>query len=194
MRSGNLIVDNRPGAGSINGTDLVRRRRRTATHCSVAASFTINPTCQNCRSPDHDFAPVTQLAALPHHLAFTPRAVKSVKELIALVMRAGQINYASSGVGPAPISRPSCSAHDGADMVNGLTRAARPRWSHALGECSQFRDDLHRRRRYAPQAPGAGVSTRSARCGAGFPTIAEPGVAGYDHSRGGLLAPANPRP
>src|SRR5690242_642052 len=99
----NIVVDNRPGAGSLNGTDTVAKSAPDGyTLLAVAASFSINPSLHKDLpfDPVRDFAPVTRFAALPHILVVHPTLpVKSVKELIALAKaKPGELNYASSGV------------------------------------------------------------------------------------------------
>src|SRR5687768_3267228 len=119
-----VIVDNRPGAGSLNGTDLVAKAAPDGyTLLTVAASFTINPSLHKNLpfDPVNDFAPVTQLAALPHILVVHPSvAARSVKELIALVRsKPGQINYASSGIATSTHLAAELFKHmTGTDMVN----------------------------------------------------------------------------
>ena len=44
----NMVVDNRPGAGSINGTDIVAKAAPDGyTLLAIAASFTITPSAAN---------------------------------------------------------------------------------------------------------------------------------------------------
>src|SRR4051812_13788854 len=84
-----VIVDNRPGAGSIIGTELVAKATPDGyTLLVVASSITLNPTLHKNLSfdPIRDLAPITQLSAFPNMLTVHPSLpVKSVKELIALL-------------------------------------------------------------------------------------------------------------
>src|SRR5690349_12042794 len=62
-----FVVDNRPGAGSLNGTDTVAKSAPDGyTLLAVAASFSINPSLHKDLpfDPVRDFAPVTRFAAL----------------------------------------------------------------------------------------------------------------------------------
>src|SRR3954465_15974719 len=98
-----IVVDNRPGAGSLNGTHTVAKAPPDGyTLLAVAASFTINPSLHEKLpfDPVRDFSPITRFAALPHILVVHPSLpVKSVKELIAYAKtKPGELNYASSGV------------------------------------------------------------------------------------------------
>ena len=99
-----MVVDNRPGAGSVIGTDLVAKAAPDGyTLLAVAASFTISPSLYPRLpfDPVRDFEPITLLASLPNILVVQRSLpVKSVQEFIALARsRPGQLNYGSSGVG-----------------------------------------------------------------------------------------------
>ncbi len=99
-----FVVDNRPGAGSTIGTDLVAKATPDGhTLLAVAASFTMSPALYKKLpfDPVRDFSAVTLLSALPNILVVHPALpVATLKELIALAKaRPGQINYASSGPG-----------------------------------------------------------------------------------------------
>ena len=201
-----VIVDNRPGAGSINGTDLVAKATPDGhTLLAVAASFTINPSLHKSLPfhPIDDFAPVTQLAALPHVLVVHPSVpAKSVKELIALVRaRPGQINYASSGIATSTHLAAELFKHmTGTDMVNVPYKGGAPAMVAMLaGECqvnfATISTALPQIR--AGKLRALAVSTRKRSVAAPeYPTIAESGVPGYDHSSWvGFLAPAKtPQP
>src|SRR5512146_2541429 len=70
-----VIVDNRPGAGSINGTDIVAKATPDGyTLLSIAASFTITPSLRKHLpyNPARDFIPITQFVILPHILVVHP--------------------------------------------------------------------------------------------------------------------------
>ena len=89
----NMIVENRPGGGTIIGVEIA----------ASAPSFIINATGIKKLPYDsiRDFAPVTLFATSPLLLVAHPSLpVKSVKELIALAKaRPAQITYASAGNG-----------------------------------------------------------------------------------------------
>jgi len=99
-----VIIDNRPGAGSINGTEVVARATPDGhTLLVVASSFTINPSLQKNLPYDtvRDFAPITQVSRFPNLLAAHPAVpVTTLQDVIALAKsKPGQLNYASAGVG-----------------------------------------------------------------------------------------------
>lgn len=201
-----VIVDNRPGAGSLNGTDLVAKAAPDGyTLLTVAASFTINPSLHRNLpfDPITDFAPVTQLAALPHILIVHPSVpAKSVKELIALAKsRPGQINYASSGIATSTHLAAELFKHMTAtDMVNVPYKGGAPAMVAMLaGECqvnfATISTALPQIR--SGKLRALAVTTRKRSVAAPeFPTLAESGVPGYDHSSWvGTLAPAKtPQP
>ena len=99
-----VVVDNRPGADGIIGTDLVAKSPPDGhTLALVSPSHTINPAVQARLpyDPIRDFAPVTLAAAGPTLLLVHPSLpVKSVKELVAFAKkRPGELHYGSSGAG-----------------------------------------------------------------------------------------------
>ncbi len=99
-----VTVDNRPGADSIIGTELVARSPADGyTIAMVSSGATIHPNVYTSLpySIAKDFAPVTVLAASNFVVVVNSRVpVKTIKELIALAKaRPGQLNFAGSGVG-----------------------------------------------------------------------------------------------
>ncbi len=99
-----VVVDNRAGAGTIIGTDLmVRSQPDGYTLLMISASTVVNPTLKKQLPYDtrKDLIPVIQLASAPTVLVVHP-AVKagSVAELLALAKsQPGAITYASGGTG-----------------------------------------------------------------------------------------------
>jgi tripartite-type tricarboxylate transporter receptor subunit TctC len=99
-----VLIDNRPGAGSTIGTELVAKAAPDGyTLLLVSNTHAINASLYKKLNydPIADFSPVLQFATSPNVLVVHPSLpVKSVKELIALAKaKPGQIDYASSGNG-----------------------------------------------------------------------------------------------
>ncbi len=101
---GQAFVDNRPGAGSTIGADLVAKSPPDGhTLLIVAFPFAVNATLYT-RLPyntEKDFVPIIHAGATPNLLVAHPSVpVKSVKELVALAKsHPGQLTYASTGSG-----------------------------------------------------------------------------------------------
>ena len=99
-----LVVENRPGAGSTIGAAAAAKAPADGytlfmisnTHFVSAALYKKLPF-----DPLNDYTPVTQITSAPNVLIVHPSLpAKNVKELVALARsRPGQINYASSGNG-----------------------------------------------------------------------------------------------
>ena len=101
-----IIVDNRPGAGSAIGSEIVARAQPDGyTVLLTGTPFAVLPAIypKLAFDPAQDFAPVMQVALAPNVLVVHPSLpVRSVKELIALAQaQPGRINYASGGTGGA---------------------------------------------------------------------------------------------
>lgn len=101
-----LVIDNRPGASSQIGTELVARAAPDGyTILHVDTSFNSNPSLYPKLPYDaiKDFAPISLLASAPVVLVIHPSVpVKTLKELIALAKaRPGQLNFATGGAGSA---------------------------------------------------------------------------------------------
>ena len=99
-----VVVDNRPGGGTIISTELTARAAPDGhTFLIVDPSFAINPGLYKKLpyDPLRDFAPVTVLASFPLMLVVHPSVpAKSVQDLIALARaKPGVLTYASAGIG-----------------------------------------------------------------------------------------------
>jgi len=99
-----VIMDYRPGAGSLIGIDVTAKAAPDGyTTALVAAAFQINPAVRAKINYDavKDFTPLGLIVDLPAGLTVHPSMpVKTVKDLIALARaRPGQILYSTSGAG-----------------------------------------------------------------------------------------------
>lgn len=102
-----VVVDNRPGAGSIIGNDVVAKAPPDGyTLLMGISTLAILPAMHKKLPYDamRDLAPITQVIAAPNILVVHPSMpVKTVKELIAFAKkRPGEINYGSAGLGTNP--------------------------------------------------------------------------------------------
>ena len=98
-----VIVDNRPGAAGIIGTDIAAKAAPNGyTLVLVSAEFAAMPFLyEKLPYATSDFAPITLLVSLPFVVAAHPSVpVKTFKELLAAAKeKPKQFTYASSGVG-----------------------------------------------------------------------------------------------
>ncbi|MGZ5720953.1 MAG: tripartite tricarboxylate transporter substrate binding protein, partial [Burkholderiales bacterium] len=196
-----IVVDNRPGAGSLNGTETVAKAAPDGyTLLAVAASFTINPSLHEKLpfDPVRDFSAITRLAALPHILVVHPSlAVKSVKELIALAKaKPGELNYASSGVATSThLATELFKSMTGTDMVQVPFKGGAPGVVGLLsGQVQLYFATISTALPHVKSNKLRALAVTTAKrsiVAPEFPTIAEAGVPGYEHASWiGLLAPA----
>jgi tripartite-type tricarboxylate transporter receptor subunit TctC len=99
-----IIVENRPGASSLVGTQLAAKSPPDGyTLLAIANTFAMVPSIVSNPGYDplKDFAAISLTCLVPQVLVVNPALpVKSVKELIALAKaRPGQLTYATSGAG-----------------------------------------------------------------------------------------------
>ncbi|MBN9088001.1 MAG: tripartite tricarboxylate transporter substrate binding protein [Reyranella sp.] len=195
-----VLVDNRPGASTIVGTEIVAKSAPDGyTMVMASNNHAMNPALFEGKLPFDsikDFASVGQVAILPFILVVNPQVpADNLAELIALAKKGG-LTYASTGNGTPP--------HVAAEM---LKRAAKVDITHVpyKGSAAAVQDVV------AGQVPmmfinvpsglslvkagklralAVGTSKRIAQM-PDLPTVAELGYPGFDVSLWmGLLMPA----
>jgi len=117
-----VVIDNRPGAGGVVGTDSVAKAAPDGYTLMIGATSTmaVNPGLFAKMPFDtlKDLAPITQIAAGPFVLAVTASLpAKNVAELISLAKaKPGQLNFGSSGNGT--------SLHLTAELFNSMAKVS----------------------------------------------------------------------
>jgi tripartite-type tricarboxylate transporter receptor subunit TctC len=201
-----FVVEDRPGAGSIVGTDFVAKSAPDGyTLLMMSNTHTVNETLIAKKPFDlmRDLAPITGVNYSDLLLVIHPSVpVKDLKEFIALAKsKPGSMNYASSGNGtPYHMASELLKAMAGVDIVHVPHKGSDQARTAILGGQVQMMFDA--------------VPTMSANARAGkvkalatsgkarspvtpdVPTVSEAGVPGYESGIWlGLMAPAGtPRP
>jgi tripartite-type tricarboxylate transporter receptor subunit TctC len=198
---GTVIVENKPGAGTIIGTEYTAKAQPDG-HTLVMATFAhaVNPSLRS-KLPydtDKDFAPVALVARSFNIVVVNPSSgINSIADLIATAKaKPGSLNYGTFG--------PGTSAHLAAELFKSLAhvkltavhyKGAAPAITDLLGGTIQV---MFTTVASATPLVKAGklkaLAVTSAQRTAAFPelpTVAEAGVPGYAaESWYGLFAPA----
>jgi tripartite-type tricarboxylate transporter receptor subunit TctC len=196
-----VVVDNRTGAGTMLGSELVARAAPDGyTLLMTPSTLAINPAAYKSVPYDalRDFAPITQAAVVPNLMMVHPSVpAKNVREMIALAKsRPGQLFYASSGHGTSPhLSMELFSLMAGIKMIQVPYKSSGPgvidllAGQVALMAPSMISGIPHVR---SGKLRALGVTTAARSPSAPeIPTIAESGLPGYESAQWyGLLAPA----
>jgi tripartite-type tricarboxylate transporter receptor subunit TctC len=196
-----FIIDNRPGANGMIGSEIVAKSPKDGYTLMVnGANFVTTPSLYRkvTYDPIKDFEPISLLSIAPNVLVVHPSLpVKSVRELIALAKaRPGQVNFAGSGSGSTPhLAAELFNTLAHVDMVHVPYRGTGPAIVGLMnGEASvMFMPATN-----AVQLVKAGrlralAVTSRTRLAAlpALPTIAEAGLKNYESSQWyGFLAPA----
>jgi len=185
-----VIVDNRPGAGTVIGTALVAKASPDGhTLVQVTTNFVVNPALVKNLPYDsvRDFAPVALLAAGPLVLVVNPTVpAKSVAEFIALAKaQPDLLNYASSGVGTAShLAGALLSSSLGIKLTHVSYNGAAPAVLDLIGGRVQAMfssiPSVMNQIRGEKLRVLAITSSRRIALMSAVPTLAEAGVPGYD--------------
>jgi tripartite-type tricarboxylate transporter receptor subunit TctC len=196
-----LVIENKPGAGSTIGSDIVAKAPADGyTLLMVDTSFTVNPSLY-AKLPydsEKDFAPVALLAGAPVILLVHPSVpAQSVAELVALAKaKPGQLYYASGGNGASThLGGELLKLVAGIDVVHVPYKGTGPAVTDLLGGQVQmmFTGISSGKQHVASGALRALAVTGAQRNKAmpEVPTFAESGLAGVDAGTyWALLAPA----
>lgn len=196
-----VVVENRPGAGTMIGGEVVARAAPDGyTLLMGISTLAINPAMYKKVPYDalKDFAPVSQVVALPNILVTHPSLpVKSVKELVAFAKaRPGQINFASAGMGTNPhLSMELFLSMTGLKMIHVPYKGSGQGVIDLLaGHVSVMTPSILTALNYVKNGRLRALGVTSAKRAAGapqIPTIAEAGVPDYEAVQWfGVLAPA----
>ena len=200
-----VVLDNRPGAGTINGTEIVARANADGyTLLAVATSFTINPSLYAKLSYDavRDFSAIVQISKYPYLLCAHPGLpAQTLQGVIALAKaKPGQLNYASAGTGTGThVAMELLRQMAGIDIVHVAYKGGGPAAVAAMGAQVQLLLGttigtlVHAR---AGRLRALAITSRERSAAApDVPTFAESGVPGYEYEAfNGLLAPARTAP
>lgn len=196
-----VVVDNRPGAGSIVGTGIAAKAAGDGYTLLVSSSsIAISPALHRSLPFDvrRDLAPVTLLASQPSLLAVHPAVpAHSVRELIDLARaRPGKLAYASAGVGSAThLGSELFRSAAGIDLVHVAYKSAGQAATALLsGEAqillTNMATALPHARTGRLRALAVTGAARSAQAPT-LPTVAESGVPGFEYTTWyGMLVPA----
>ena len=195
-----FVVDNRGGANSVVGSEIVARADPDGhTLLIVMTSYAINPSLRKKLPYDteRDFAPVGLVGGTPLVMVIHPSVpAETVNEFIAWVKsRPGQVNYASVGTGsPSHLSAELFRIAAGIDIVHVpykggsaiLPDLIAGRVSVFFGSISTLGPHMK-----SGKLRGIAVTTvKRAQAMPELPTFIESGLAGYEvNGWYGLLAP-----
>lgn len=199
-----IIVDNRPGAGGVIGTEIAAKANPDGyTMLMYDNSLTVMPNIFKSLpfDPAKDFVPITSVSSVPFVLVVNMSApYKSVDDLItAARSKSGQLNYGSAGIGSPPHLAPELLAAMAEVTFTHVPFKGAPQ---ALTEVIAGRLEfmfvsmpLAKPQIEAGRVRGLAVSTaRRAAALPNLPTMDEAGLKGYDVTVwNGLFAPTGTR-
>jgi len=196
-----VVVENRPGAGGIIGTEALAKSAPDGYSLEVVTvGHAVNASLMPKLPYDTaaDFAPVALLATLPSLVVVNPTLpAKDIKELVALAKaKPATVTYASSGTGSTShMSAALLSSMAGVSMVHVPYKGASAALNDVMGGQVQMTIDVAVSA--VPQVKAgklralAITSAKRSSLLPDLPTVAESGVPGYEFTAWYvLLAPA----
>jgi tripartite-type tricarboxylate transporter receptor subunit TctC len=201
-----FVVEDRPGGGSIVGTDVVAKSAPDGyTLLMMSNTHTVNETLVPKKPFDlmRDFAPITPVNYSDLILVIHPSVpAKNLKEFIAYAKaNPGKLNYASSGTGtPYHMAGEMFKALAGVDIVHIPHKGSdQARTAILGGQVQMMFDAIPTMAANARAGKVVALGTTGAKRSPvtpDVPTVAEAGVPGYETTIWlGVMAPAGtPRP
>ncbi|MBI3937706.1 MAG: tripartite tricarboxylate transporter substrate binding protein [Betaproteobacteria bacterium] len=200
-----IVIDIRPGAGSVLGTDLAAKANPDGyTLVLVATAHALNPGLMSKLPYDaiRDFSPITLAVESPLVFLVPPSlGVGNLGELIALAKsQPGRITYGSAGQGTSGhLATELLKLKTGISMVHVPYKGAGQALTDLLGAqiqllCTSTLPSLPHVR--SGKLRGLAVTTRSrSRAAPEIPTVSESGIPGFRATTWyALLAPARTSP
>jgi len=195
-----VIVDNRPGGGTVLGMDLVAQAQPDGyTLLGASDTLMLNGVFKRAKyDVRKTFIPIVQLTTQPYMLVVNPSLpVKSVKDLIAHAKdRPGALSFGSQGLGTTGhIGWERFKLMTGTDIVHVPYKGAAPAVIDTIsGQIQMTFSNIVTSGAHVRSGRLRGLATTGARRGQVFPdmpTVSEAGVAGFELSNSyAYFAPA----
>lgn len=192
-----VVVDNKPGAGTVLGVDLAAKSQADGhTLVTVANSFCVNQTLVKNLPYDglRDLRPVALMGMSEHLLVTHPgSSLKTLADLIAAAKKQpGKLSYASFGAGTsAHLAGAMLEAQSGIEMIHVPYKGQAPALNDVIGgqvtvmfgNWPEFRQHVH-----SGKLVALGMATaKRTLLAPQIPTLAEQGLAIESNSWNGTL-------
>ena len=200
-----FVIDNRPGAATLLGAQLVAKAEPDGYTLLMATSTTLAINASLYKNlpydPVKDFAPISLAIQHPFVLLVDPKLpAHNVKELVALAKsKPGQLAYASGGSGSFPhLAMAMFQAMTGIDVIHVPYKGSAPALTDLMGgQVAMIFDNTALTYVKSGRIRALAVTTKDRlSVMPDVPTLQEAGVPGYELAAWqGVIAPAGtPRP